>query len=78
MLHVSIADRAGNIRVFKTAWFSKAASNADIQDAELCTDIQEILKGQCVDLGGAVFKKRLNRNLHRSIVIRGGRYWVYA
>jgi hypothetical protein len=29
-------------------------------------------------LGGAVFKKRLNRNLHRSIVIRGGRYWVYA
>lgn len=27
---------------------------------------------------GGVFKKRLNRNLYRSIVLaRGGRYWVY-
>src|ERR1039458_4467978 len=75
---MSMAGPEGNIRVFKTAWFSKAASKAHIQDAELCADIQEILKGQCVDLGGAVFKKRLNRNLHRSIVIHGGRYWVYA
>ena len=73
-----MADPGGNIRVFKTAWFSKAASKAHIDDAALCADIQEILKGQCVDLGGGVFKKRLNRNLHRGIVIRGGRCWVYA
>ena len=35
--------------------------------------------GQCDDLGGGVYKKRLGKNLHRSIVIaKGGRYWVYA
>ena len=73
-----MTDPGENIRVFKTAWFSKAASKARIQDAELCTGIQEILKGQCVDLDGAVFSKRLNRNMHRGIVIHGGRYWVYA
>ena len=31
------------------------------------------------DLGGGVFKKRLNTNLHRSIILaKGGRHWVYA
>lgn len=30
------------------------------------------------DLGGGVYKKRLGKNLYRSILIaRGGRYWVY-
>jgi len=34
--------------------------------------------GQCDDLGGGVFKKRLGKNLYRSIVIaKGGRFWVY-
>lgn len=29
-------------------------------------------------MGGGVFKKRLNDNMHRSIILaRGGRYWVY-
>jgi hypothetical protein len=28
--------------------------------------------------GGGVFKKRLNSNLHRSIILaRGGNYWIY-
>lgn len=37
------------------------------------------MQGQADDLGGGVFKKRLNDNLHRSIVLaKGGRYWVYA
>ncbi|CDG39818.1 hypothetical protein ASAP_1773 [Asaia bogorensis] len=37
------------------------------------------MKGQAVDLGGGVFKKRLNKNLHRSIILaKGGRYWIYA
>ncbi len=35
--------------------------------------------GQADDLGGGVFKKRLSKNMYRSIIIaRGGRYWVYA
>lgn len=35
--------------------------------------------GQADDLGGGVFKKRLGKNLYRSIVVaKGGRYWVYA
>ncbi|MHB1936754.1 MAG: type II toxin-antitoxin system RelE/ParE family toxin [Acidobacteriaceae bacterium] len=30
-------------------------------------------------LGGGVFKKRLSRNLYRSIIVaKGGRYWIYA
>lgn len=35
--------------------------------------------GQCDDLGGGVYKKRLGRNLYRSIILaRGGRFWVYV
>lgn len=34
--------------------------------------------GQADDLGGGVFKKRLNGNMHRSIILaKGGRHWVY-
>lgn len=34
--------------------------------------------GQADDLVGGVFKKRLNRNMHRSIILaKGGRYWIY-
>ena len=34
--------------------------------------------GQCDDLGGGVFKKRLNKNMHRSIILaKGRRYWIY-
>lgn len=36
------------------------------------------MRGQADDLGGGVFKKRLNGNMHRSIILaRGGRLWVY-
>ena len=66
-------------RVFKTAWFSKAARKAHIPDSQLCTAIQQVMLGQCDDLGGGVFKKRLGKNLYRSIIAaRGGPYWVYA
>lgn len=65
-------------RVFKAAWFSKAAKKARIGDAALCEAIRQVMTGQADDLGGGVFKKRLNDNMHRSIVLaRGGRYWVY-
>jgi len=66
-------------RVFKTAWFSKAAKKARILDVELCAAIRQAMLGQADDLGGGVFKKRLGKNLYRSIILaRGGRYWVYA
>ena len=66
-------------RVFKTAWFSKAAKKAHIADEELCSAIQRVMLGQADDLGGGVFKKRLNRNMYRSIIVaKGGRYWIYV
>jgi len=65
-------------RVFKTAWFSRAVWKARITDAELCAAIRQVMLGQAVDLGGGVFKKRLGKNLYRSILLaKGGRYWVY-
>ena len=40
--------------------------------------IQQVLLGQVEDLGGGVFKKRLNNNQHRSIILtKGGKYWIY-
>jgi len=66
-------------RVFKTAWFSKAARKAHIKDDELCENIRQMMKGQADDLGGGVLKKRLNENMHRGIVLaKGGKSWVYA
>jgi hypothetical protein len=66
-------------RVFKTAWFSRASRKTRITDAELCAAIRQVMLGQAVDLGGGVFKKRLRKNLYRSIIVaKGGRYWVYA
>ena len=67
-----------NLRVFKTARFSKDAKKAKITDVELCQAIEQVLLSQVDDLGGGVFKKRLNDNLHRSIILaKGGKYWVF-
>ncbi len=66
-------------RFFKTAWFSKAAKKANIKDKELLEAIQQVMRGQADDLGGGVFKKRLNKNMHRSIILaKGKKNWVYA
>lgn len=65
-------------RTFKTAWFTKAARKARIKDAELCKAIQQVSLGQVDDLGGGVFKKRLNENMHRSIILaKPDGFWVY-
>lgn len=65
-------------RVFRSAWFSKAAWKARIKDDELCSAIRQVMLGQADDLGGGVFKKRLNKNMHRSIILaKGGQHWVY-
>lgn len=66
-------------RIFKTAWFSKVARKAHIADDELCSAIRQVMRGQADDLGGGVFKKRLSKNMYRSIVLaRGRQYWVYV
>ena len=66
-------------RPFKTAWFSKAARKARIGDPALIAAIREVMQGQADDLGGGVFKKRLNKNRHRSIVLaKGGRHWIFS
>lgn len=37
------------------------------------------MTGQADDLGGGVYKKRLNENLHRSIIVaKAGRHWIFA
>lgn len=65
-------------RVFKSAWFSKAAKKTLIHDHELCAAVKQAMLGQADDLGGGVFKKRLNDNMHRSIILaRAGKWWVF-
>jgi hypothetical protein len=65
-------------RVFKTARFSKDAKKAKIKDRVLCDAIGQVMLGQGDDLGGGVFKKRLNDNLHRSIILaKGGKNWIF-
>ncbi len=67
------------VRVFKTAWFSKAVRKARLKDTHLCAAIAQVMQGLAEDLGGGVFKKRLNDNLHRSTTLaKGRRLWVYA
>lgn len=65
-------------RVFKTKQFAKTAKKAGISDTDLCDAIAEVMKGQCDDLGGGVFKKHLNKNEHRGIILaKGKKLWVY-
>ncbi len=66
------------MRIFKTSWFSKTAKKLNIPDSELFEAIKEVIQGQASDLGGGVFKKRLNKNKHRAIILAKGEfYWVY-
>lgn len=65
-------------RLFKTKRFSMLAGKAWIDDDELREAFVEMLNGQADNLGGGVWKKRLNANRHRSIVLaKGSDYWVY-
>lgn len=65
-------------RLFKTKRFAMQAAKAWIGDDELREAFCEMLQGQADNLGGGVWKKRLNANRHRSIVLaKGGDYWVY-
>jgi hypothetical protein len=65
-------------RLFKTKRFAMQAAKAWIGDDELREAFTEMLNGQADNLGGGVWKKRLNANRHRSIILaRGGAYWIY-
>lgn len=78
MLHF-VVPKKPLMRAFKTAWFRKPARKAHIGDPALIAAIREVMQGQADDLGGGVFKKRLNKNMHRSIVLaKGARYWIFA
>ena len=44
---------------------------------ELRRILAEVAEGKAVDLGGGVFKKRLQRNAYRSIIVaKSADYWV--
>jgi len=59
VLHFTMS-RKPPTRAFKSAWLSKAARKARIGDPALIAAIREVMQGQADDLGGGVFKKRLN------------------
>lgn len=66
-------------RVFKSKEFSKAAAKRNISDADLCKAAKEAEAGQCDDLGGGVYKKRINKNMDRTILLaKGGKIWIFA
>lgn len=69
-----------HIKIFKTAWFNKHAKKAGIQDQELCNAAEELMRGIWdAELGGNVYKKRLNENRHRSIVLtKTSTYWIFT
>jgi len=79
LLKPDTAKLAETDRTFKTAWFAKEARKAKIADEALCHAIRQVMQGQADDLGGGVYKKRLNDNMHRSIIVsKAGRHWIYA
>ncbi|MGF6177316.1 hypothetical protein ABIE33_005636 [Ensifer sp. 4252] len=58
--------------------FQGSEESADLRQGPLQGDL-EVASGQADDLGGGVFKKRLNDDMHRSIVVaKAGEFWVFA
>ena len=67
------------MRTFKTCWFSRKARAHGITDKALCRAVKDVQRGLAADLGGGVFKKRLNHNRDRALVLaKNGRYWVFV
>ncbi|TCT07383.1 type II toxin-antitoxin system RelE/ParE family toxin [Paralcaligenes ureilyticus] len=66
-------------RVFKTAWFRRAANKIEISDVTLCRRIRQAQRISIGNLGGGVVKIRLKNNLYRSIVLTDyGHLWIYV
>jgi hypothetical protein len=67
------------MRVFKTKWFTREARAHAIDDGELCKAIEATLQGKADNLGGGVYKKRLNKNRDRAIILaKGAEHWFYT
>lgn len=67
------------MRIFKTKWFNREAKSHTIKDDELSEAINAVLQGKADNLGGGVYKKRLNQNRDRAIVLaKGGEHWFYT
>lgn len=67
------------MHVFKTKWFTKTAKSHGIKDSELCQAIDAVIEGKADDLGGGVYKKRLNESRDRAIILaKGGAHWFYT
>ncbi|MBN5449651.1 type II toxin-antitoxin system RelE/ParE family toxin [Serratia marcescens] len=67
------------MRTFKTCWFSRKARAHGITDKALCRAVKDVQRGLAADLGGGVFKKRLNHNCDRALVLaKNGRHWVFV
>ncbi len=66
------------VRIFKSAWFAKAAKKSGISDHRARQGHASVLAGQADDLGGGVYKKRLAKNLYRSIILAKAKdFWVF-
>ncbi|EDO1447762.1 type II toxin-antitoxin system RelE/ParE family toxin [Salmonella enterica subsp. enterica serovar Enteritidis] len=55
------------MRTFKTRWFNREAKPHTIKDDELSEAINAVLQGKADNLGGGVYKKRLNQNRYREL-----------
>jgi hypothetical protein len=66
-------------RVFKSKGFARDARKVGIKNEALCKAAKELEEGKGEDLGGNVWKKRLNENRSRSIVAtKPGSFWLFA
>lgn len=54
-----MTDTNTTARIFKTAWFAKAAKKARIRDEELCAALRQVMQGQADDTAAACSKNVL-------------------
>ena len=69
----------GPVRAFTTTYFARQARDAGIGNSELCEALAQLQAGRGDALGGGVWKKRLDKNRHRAILVaNAGAFWVYV
>lgn len=66
--------------MFKGSKFAKEARKRGITDQDLCDAVAQVIASpKSYSLGGEVYKKRLNDNMDRSIILaKGGKHWFYV
>lgn len=66
-------------KTFKTKAFARLARKDGLSDEDLCKAASELEAGKGDDLGGNVWKKRVDKNRARAIVAtKPGAFWVFA